>query len=129
MNYTRLRIVELDGTEAFATGGDEVIVLPLAGSCRVTIDGERFDLDAHAGWFISAVAELAGGDLTRARALAEQGVVVCDERGDIVAEFGATETGVISAELDLAAATKHRAAFGFFRDRRPELYGRLTQDV
>ena len=43
----------------------------------------RFDLDAHASWFISAVAELAGGDLARARALAEQGVAVCDERGDI----------------------------------------------
>ncbi len=27
----------------FDTGGDEVIVLPLAGSCTVTIDGERFD--------------------------------------------------------------------------------------
>ena len=35
MNYTRLRILELDGTEAFDTGGDELIVLPLAGSCRV----------------------------------------------------------------------------------------------
>lgn len=54
---------------------------------------------------------------------------ICDERGDILAEFGATETGVIVADLDLAAAKKHRAAFGFFRDRRPELYGRLTQDV
>ncbi len=54
---------------------------------------------------------------------------ICDERGDIVAEFGAEESGVLVAELDLAAATKHRAAFGFFRDRRPELYGRLTQDV
>ena len=31
-------------------------------------------------------------------------------------------------ELDLAAAKKHRAAFGFFRDRRPELYGRLVED-
>ena len=54
---------------------------------------------------------------------------ICDERGDILTEFGATETGVLVAELDLAAAKKHRAAFGFFRDRRPELYGRLTQDV
>ena len=54
---------------------------------------------------------------------------ICDERGDILAEFGATETGVLVAELDLAAARKHRAAFGFFRDRRPDLYGRLTQDV
>ena len=54
---------------------------------------------------------------------------ICDERGDMLAEFGAEETGVLVAELDLAAAKKHRAAFGFFRDRRPELYGRLTQDV
>jgi N-carbamoylputrescine amidase len=54
---------------------------------------------------------------------------ICDERGDILAEFGADETGVLVAELDLAAAKKHRAAFGFFRDRRPDLYGRLTQDV
>ena len=54
---------------------------------------------------------------------------ICDERGDILAEFGAEETGVLVATLDLAAAKKHRAAFGFFRDRRPELYGRLTEDV
>ena len=54
---------------------------------------------------------------------------ICDERGDLMAEFGAEETGVLVAELDLDLAKKHRAAFGFFRDRRPELYGRLTQDV
>ena len=54
---------------------------------------------------------------------------ICDERGDILAEFGATEAGVLVAELDLTAAKKHRAAFGFFRDRRPELYGRLTEDI
>ena len=54
---------------------------------------------------------------------------ICDERGDLLAEFGAGETGVLVAELDIAAAKKHRAAFGFLRDRRPELYGRLTQDI
>jgi N-carbamoylputrescine amidase len=53
---------------------------------------------------------------------------ICDERGEIVAELGADETGVISAQLDLTAARRHRAAFGFFRDRRPDLYGRLTED-
>jgi N-carbamoylputrescine amidase len=52
-----------------------------------------------------------------------------DERGDMLAEFGADETGVLVATLDLAQAKRHRAAFGFFRDRRPELYGRLTEDV
>lgn len=54
---------------------------------------------------------------------------ICDERGDILAELGATETGVIAATLDLDAARRHRAGFGFFRDRRPELYGRLTEDI
>jgi len=54
---------------------------------------------------------------------------ICDERGDILAEFGAEETGVIDAVLDLTQAKKHRAAFGFFRDRRPDLYGRLAQDI
>lgn len=54
---------------------------------------------------------------------------ICDERGDMLAEFGATETGVLTATLDLAQARRHRAAFGFFRDRRPDLYGRLVQDI
>ncbi len=54
---------------------------------------------------------------------------ICDERGDIVAEFGKDETGVLVASLDLDQAKRHRAAFGFFRDRRPDLYGRLVQDI
>jgi len=54
---------------------------------------------------------------------------ICDERGDMLAEFGATDTGVLTATLDLEQARKHRAAFGFFRDRRPDLYGRLTEDI
>jgi N-carbamoylputrescine amidase len=39
------------------------------------------------------------------------------------------ETGVPVATLDLDQAKRHRAAFGFFRDRRPDLYGRLTEDI
>jgi N-carbamoylputrescine amidase len=54
---------------------------------------------------------------------------ICDERGDMLAEFGAEETGVLTATLDLQQARRHRAAFGFFRDRRPELYGRISQDI
>jgi N-carbamoylputrescine amidase len=54
---------------------------------------------------------------------------IADERGDILAELDREETGVITAALDLDRVKRHRAAFGFFRDRRPELYGRLVQDV
>jgi N-carbamoylputrescine amidase len=54
---------------------------------------------------------------------------ICDERGDMLAEFGAEETGVLAATLDLEQAKAHRAAFGFFRDRRPDLYGRIAEDL
>ena len=54
---------------------------------------------------------------------------ICDERGDMLAEFGKDETGVLVATIDLDRVKRHRAAFGFFRDRRPELYGRLVLDI
>ncbi|ODU21815.1 MAG: N-carbamoylputrescine amidase [Sphingomonas sp. SCN 67-18] len=54
---------------------------------------------------------------------------ITDERGDFVQHFGSGESGILVATLDLGLAKRHRAAFGFFRDRRPELYGRLTQDI
>jgi len=54
---------------------------------------------------------------------------ICDERGDILAELDREQEGVITATLDLDRVKRHRAAFGFFRDRRPELYGRLVQDI
>lgn len=54
---------------------------------------------------------------------------IADERGDILAELDREEEGIITATLDLERVKRHRAAFGFFRDRRPELYGRLVQDI
>lgn len=54
---------------------------------------------------------------------------VCDERGDIVSELGDAEEGIVMGRFDLDLVAKHRAAFGFFRDRRPELYGRLAVDI
>jgi N-carbamoylputrescine amidase len=54
---------------------------------------------------------------------------IVDERGDILAELDREETGVITAAIDIARVRRHRAAFGFFRDRRPELYGRLVEDI
>ncbi|MFI0372517.1 5-deoxy-glucuronate isomerase [Actinomadura sp. 1N219] len=44
--YSALRVLELPagGSHEFATGEFETIVLPLAGSCTVECDGERFEL-------------------------------------------------------------------------------------
>lgn len=53
---------------------------------------------------------------------------IADEWGDLIEEFGAGETGVLIHTLDLARAARHRAGMGFFRDRRPQLYGRIAED-
>jgi N-carbamoylputrescine amidase len=54
---------------------------------------------------------------------------IANEWGDLVVEFGAEETGVLVATLDLDQAATHRAGMGFFRDRRPQLYGRIAEDI
>ena len=47
----------------------------------------------------------------------------------MIEQFGASETGVLTATFDLDVASKHRASWGFFRDRRPQLYGRIAEDI
>jgi len=54
---------------------------------------------------------------------------ISDEWGDLTQEFGASETGILIETIDLDRAAKHRAGMGFFRDRRPQLYGRLVEDI
>ena len=52
---------------------------------------------------------------------------IADHRGDLVADLGRDEEGIAVASFDLDFLAVHRAAWGFFRDRRPDLYGDLTK--
>jgi N-carbamoylputrescine amidase len=52
---------------------------------------------------------------------------VADARGDKLAELGRGEAGIALGRLDLARLRRIRASMGFFRDRRPSLYGRLVE--
>ncbi|HUZ35757.1 MAG TPA: 5-deoxy-glucuronate isomerase [Streptosporangiaceae bacterium] len=51
--YCGLRVLDLPpgGSHTLRTAADEVVVLPLAGSCVVECDGERFELAGRAGVF------------------------------------------------------------------------------
>jgi N-carbamoylputrescine amidase len=50
---------------------------------------------------------------------------IADHRGDLVGDMGPDEEGVTVAAFDLDYLDRHRAAWGFFRDRRTDLYGSL----
>ncbi|MFB9926672.1 5-deoxy-glucuronate isomerase [Amycolatopsis halotolerans] len=56
--YSGLRVLELDGTETFSTGDAETLVLPLSGSCTVSVDDETFELTGRTGVF-DAVTDFA----------------------------------------------------------------------
>jgi N-carbamoylputrescine amidase len=47
---------------------------------------------------------------------------ICDHRGDLVGDMDRSQEGVIVNTFDLDFLDTHRAAWGFFRDRRPDLY-------
>ncbi|MBS0489873.1 MAG: N-carbamoylputrescine amidase, partial [Proteobacteria bacterium] len=51
---------------------------------------------------------------------------IADHRGDLVSELGRGDEGIVQASFDLDFLQTHRAAWGFFRDRRTDLYGALT---
>ncbi len=50
---------------------------------------------------------------------------IADHRGDLVERFGRDDEGVLVHTFDLDFLDRHRAAWGFFRDRRTDLYGPL----
>ncbi|HEX7887578.1 MAG TPA: N-carbamoylputrescine amidase [Phenylobacterium sp.] len=52
---------------------------------------------------------------------------IADHRGDLVSALGREDEGMVKATFDLDFLQTHRAAWGFFRDRRTDLYGALTQ--
>ena len=50
---------------------------------------------------------------------------IADHRGDLAAELDREAQGVLTATFDLDFLHTHRAAWGFFRDRRTDLYEAL----
>ena len=51
-------------------------------------------------------------------------VLIADHIGELVESFGETEEGVLVHSFDLSAIERYRAEWGFFRDRRIDLYAK-----
>ncbi|KPP81607.1 MAG: N-carbamoylputrescine amidase AguB [Oceanicaulis sp. HLUCCA04] len=113
---------------AMAMMGAEVLLYPTA------IGSEPHDagLDTAARWrramqghAVSNVIPIAAAN----RVGDENGQVfygtsfICDHTGEVVSELDRAEHGVAVARFDRAFLDRHRAAWGFFRDRRTDLYG------
>lgn len=54
---------------------------------------------------------------------------ICDEAGEVVVDMERQEEGVKLASFNLEEIDQERAAWGFFRDRRPDLYMDISKGV
>ena len=124
-----------ESARAMMLAGAEVLFYPTA------IGSEPHDKEldtaepwrrAMVGHAVSNIVPVVGANRTGFEDVTEVGQTfygssfVCDHRGDIVDGLGRDEDGVVLGTFDLDFIATHRAAWGFFRDRRPDLYGSLT---
>jgi N-carbamoylputrescine amidase len=52
---------------------------------------------------------------------------IADHKGELVASLGDRDQGVLVASFDLAEIARYRADWGFFRDRRTDLYDKAIR--
>ena len=87
---------------------------------------------AMQGHAVSNVVPVVGANRIGAEHATEVGQVfygssfIADHRGDLVESFGREDEGALVHTFDLDYIDRHRAAWGFFRDRRTDLYGSLV---
>ena len=120
-----------EAARAMALQGADVLLYPTA----IGAEPQDTGLDTAARWrramqghavsnVIPVVAANRVGD--------EEGQVfygtsfIADQTGEIAADMDRTSQGLITATFDLGEIEKERAAWGFFRDRRTDLYGGLV---
>jgi len=122
-----------EAARSMALQGAEVLLYPTAIGSE---PGEP-DADTKAPWQRAMVghAVVNAMPVAAANRIGTEGGLtfygssfVCDQRGDVPVELGREDAGVAVASFDREALRRYRANWGFFRDRRPDLYGRLTGD-
>jgi N-carbamoylputrescine amidase len=122
-----------EAARAMVLQGAEILLYPTA------IGSEPYDLslDTHQRWqrVMQGHAVANAVPVVAANRIGEEvndGVIqryyghsfIADQTGEIVASFGESEEGALVHGFDLGEIEAYRAGWGFFRDRRPDLYGK-----
>jgi len=122
-----------EAARSMALQGAEVLLYPTA----IGTEPSAPDDDTKAPWQRAMIGHAVANAMPVAAANrigTEGGLTfygssfVCNQRGDMEVELGREEEGVAIASFDREALRRYRASWGFFRDRRPDLYGSLTGD-
>jgi N-carbamoylputrescine amidase len=121
-----------EAARAMALMGAEVLLYPTA----IGSEPQDVSLDTRGPWRRAMQGHAASNAMPVAAANRigiEDGQhfygnsFIAQAGGELLAEFGDAETGVLDAIFDLDDLAARRAEWGFFRDRRADLYSILTE--
>ena len=121
-----------EAARAMALLGADLLLYPTA----IGSEPEAPDMDTRDPWQRAMIGHAVSNAMPVAAANrigVEQGITfygssfIASPRGDKVAELGRDDEGVAVASFDFEKLRRERAEWGFFRDRRPDLYGPLVK--
>ncbi|TMB15936.1 MAG: acyltransferase [Deltaproteobacteria bacterium] len=113
-----------EAARVLGLGGAEIVFVPTAttGMTRYLWD---LELRAHAVanvYYVCGVNKV-GVDIGGSKRNHHGNSMIVSPRGEILAEASATKDDITVADVDLSALPKLRELWGYYRDRRPEMYG------
>jgi beta-ureidopropionase len=118
-----------EGARALGLAGAEIVFNPSATVAGLSEYLWKLEQPAHAvanAYFVGAINRVGFEAPWNIGEFYGQSYF-CDPRGQFVAQASRDKTELVTAELDLDKIREVRNVWQFFRDRRPETYGALTQ--
>jgi N-carbamoylputrescine amidase len=119
-----------EAARVLGLGGAEIVFVP-TNTTRMTRYLWDLELRAHAianVYYVCGVNKV--GLDTGGSARDHHGAsLIANPRGEILAEASATREDVVMADVDLSVIPELRALWGYYRDRRPDLYGPLVEPL
>ena len=118
-----------EGARALGLNGAEIVFNPSATVAGLSEYLWKLEQPAHAvanAYFVGAINRVGVEAPWNIGEFYGQSYF-CDPRGQIKAQGSRDKTELVTAELDLDQIREVRNVWQFFRDRRPETYGRLTE--
>jgi beta-ureidopropionase len=113
-----------EAARVLGLGGAEIVFVP-TNTTRMTRYLWDVELRAHAitnVYYVCGVNKV-GVEIGGSSRDHHGDSLICSPRGEILAQASATQEDIVIADVDLSVISELRALWGYYRDRRPDLYG------
>jgi|SRR5579862_3356962 len=115
-----------EGARILGLGGAELVLVPVASprpQARDVFIKELMAMAIANQFFVAAINRVGreADDTFFGSSL------VCDPRGNVIAQASSEQEQVLLADVDLTVVAEVRNSWMFYRDRRPDAYGALIQ--